>query len=68
MIGPFAETLGFFPVDKLSVLTGAEGKHDPISAIHPNAIESEKNKLIGAAIAEALGNKEAFTKSTDNAN
>lgn len=61
LIGPFAETLGFFPVDKLSVLTGAEGKHDPISAIHPNAIESEKNNLIAAAISEALG-KNAIVK------
>ena len=40
LIAPFAETLGYFPVDRLSVITGAEGSHEPISAIHPNAIES----------------------------
>ncbi|PLX25123.1 MAG: hypothetical protein C0599_01195 [Salinivirgaceae bacterium] len=55
LIGPFAETLGFFPVDNISVITGAEGKHDPISAIHPNAIASEKNDLIREVIANALG-------------
>jgi flotillin len=55
LIGPFAETLGFFPVDNISVITGAEGKHDPISAIHPNAIASEKNDLIREVIADALG-------------
>jgi hypothetical protein len=56
LINPFAETLGFFPVDKLSVITGAEGKHDPISAIHPNAIEDEKNKAIAGAISSIMGN------------
>lgn len=55
LIAPFAETLGFFPVDKLSVITGVEGKHEPISAIHPNAVDEEKNKLVAAAITEALG-------------
>jgi len=54
LIAPFAETLGFFPVSKLSVITGAEGEHRPISAIHPNAIEMEKNDLIGGVMAEAI--------------
>jgi len=54
LIAPFAETLKFFPVDRLSVITGVEGQHGPISAIHPNAIDMEKNRLIGGAIAEVL--------------
>jgi hypothetical protein len=54
LIEPFAETLGMYPVNNLSILTGAEGTHEPISAIHPNAVELEKNKLIGGAIASAL--------------
>ena len=54
IIGPFAETLGYFPVNRLSVITGVEGNHGPISAIHPNAIDREKNDLIGGAIASAL--------------
>ena len=54
LIQPFAETLNLFPVGKLSVITGAEGSHEPISAIHPSAIEREKNELIGAAMSEAL--------------
>lgn len=57
IVAPFAETLGFFPVDKLTVITGAEGKHEPISAIHPHAVDEEKNKLIAASIIEALGKK-----------
>ncbi len=54
LIAPFAETLNFFPVDRLTVITGVEGQHGPISAIHPNAIDMEKNRLIGGAIAEVL--------------
>jgi flotillin len=55
LVAPFAETLSLFPVKKLSVITGAQGKHEPISAIHPNAIDDEKNKLIAGAISSALG-------------
>lgn len=54
IIAPFAETLEFFPVGKLSVITGVEGHHEPISAIHPNAIEQEKNDLIGGSMAAVL--------------
>jgi flotillin len=57
LIEAFSETLAFFPVEQLSIITGAEGAHQPISAIHPNAIDDEKNKLIAGAIAAAL-NKE----------
>jgi flotillin len=52
---PFAETLELFPAGKLSIITGAEGRHEPISAIHPHAVELEKNKIIGGAITQALG-------------
>jgi hypothetical protein len=55
LIGPFAETLELFPVGWLSIITGAEGRHDPISAITPHAIEAEKNRLIEGALAEAAG-------------
>ena len=54
IIRPFAETLKFFPVQKLSVITGVEGKHEPISAIHPNAVEKGKNDLIAGALHEIL--------------
>jgi hypothetical protein len=54
LVDAFSETLSFFPVDKLSIMTGAEGTHQPISAIHPNAIDEEKNKLLAGAIAAAL--------------
>jgi len=54
LVTPFAETLSLFPAKKISVITGVEGKHDPISAIHPNAIDDEKNKLIADAISSAF--------------
>jgi len=49
-----AETLQFFPVERLSVVTGAERLRGPISAIHPNAVDLERNNLIGGVLAEAL--------------
>jgi flotillin len=61
LIGPFAETLRYFPVGNLSVITGAEGSHEPISAIHPSAIEQEKNDLIGGAIHQALNKPKGET-------
>ncbi len=54
LIGPFAETLGFFPTKHISVITGAEGDHQPISAIHPNAVAEERNKMLGGVLSEAL--------------
>ena len=55
LIAPFAQTLELFPVDRLSIITGAEGDHRPISAIHPNAIDMEKNKLLSGIMSEILG-------------
>jgi len=47
-----------FPVDNVSVITGADGKHDPISGIHPHAIDEMRNKLLnenmGAIYADKL--------------
>jgi hypothetical protein len=57
LIEPFAETLSMFPVEQVSVVTGVEGHHEPISAIHPNAIAEEKNKLIAGALASVLEKK-----------
>lgn len=54
LIRPFAETLNYFPARNISVITGIEGKHEPISAIHPNAIEEMKNNLINMATAGAV--------------
>lgn len=55
LIGPFAETMDLFPVGWLSIITGAEGRHEPISAVHPHAIELEKNRLLEGALGEAMG-------------
>jgi flotillin len=51
---PFAETLGYFPVDKLSIITGADKTGEPISAIHPNAVAKGRNELVAGALTEAL--------------
>ncbi len=36
------------------MVTGAEGSRGPISAIHPNAVDLERNNLIGGVLAEVL--------------
>ncbi len=59
LVEAFSETLSFFPVEQLAVMTGAEGSHQPISAIHPNAIAEEKNKLLAGAISSALSKERA---------
>ncbi len=55
LIGPFAETLALFPVDNLSVITGVEDSHESISAVHPNVIDAEKNRLIDGALSQTIG-------------
>jgi hypothetical protein len=57
LIRPFAETLNFFPANNISVITGIEGRHEPISAIHPSAIEEMKNNIINNATAGAVSHK-----------
>lgn len=54
IVEPFAATLSMFPVDKVSVITGADGRHDPISGIHPHAVEEFKNQMIAQNMAAAL--------------
>jgi len=47
---PFAATLNNFPVETLTVMTGAGGHHEPLSAIHPHAIDESRNKMIAGAL------------------
>lgn len=54
LIRPFAETLDYFPAKNISVITGLEGRHEPISAIHPSAVEEMKNNLISYTTAGAV--------------
>ncbi len=63
LIGPFAETLDLFPVGSLSIITGAEGRHEPISAVHPHAVDLEKNRFLEGALGEALGLVDSEKKS-----
>ena len=58
MIGAFAGTMDLFPVDHVTVVSGA-GSQGPISAIHPNALDAERNRQIAAAIAGAVQVAEA---------
>ncbi len=55
LIQPFAETLTLFNVDNVSVVTGMEGGHQPISAIHPHAVDMTKNELIKNLMGDSLG-------------
>lgn len=59
LIAPFAETLQYFPVKNVSIITGAGGKHEPISAIEANAIEKGKNDLIAGVLGRALAARAA---------
>lgn len=55
LITPFAETMTLFDVESISVITGIEGEHQPISAIHPHAVDSLKNDLLEGVISKNLG-------------
>jgi len=50
---PFAETLAHYPADHVSVITGASGNTEPISAIHPNAVARARNKIVSDALKKA---------------
>lgn len=52
MIGSFADTMDAFPVDHVTVVSGG-GSQGPISAIHPNALDVERNRQIEMALAGA---------------
>ncbi|WP_181872015.1 hypothetical protein [Marinilabilia salmonicolor] len=38
-------------------ITGVDGKHEPISAIHPNAIDEMKNNLVGGVMGDIFRKK-----------
>ncbi len=47
---PFAATLSYYPATHVSVVTGSGGNHEPISAIHPNAVMAARNDMVAAAL------------------
>ena len=53
LVEPFAQTLDLFPVDQITVISGDLQQDGPISAIHPNAIDAEKNRRVEEALAAA---------------
>lgn len=52
MIGSFAGTMDLFPVDHVTVVSGGASQ-GPISAIHPNSLDVERNRQIEMALAGA---------------
>lgn len=68
IIVPFAETLGYFPVDNVSILSGADGKREPISAIHPDAVDLKRNELIAGALSQVMGVKTQDNQKTKENN
>jgi hypothetical protein len=57
LVGSFAGTMDLFPVDQISVISGAKPE-GPISAIHPNAVDAGVNRYI----AEIIGGRRAGSK------
>jgi uncharacterized membrane protein YqiK len=57
LVGSFAGTMDLFPVDQISVISGAKPE-GPISAIHPNAVDAGVNRYI----AEIIGGRRAGNK------
>jgi flotillin len=57
LIEPFAQTLDLFPVNEITVISGAAKQNGPISAIHPNAIDAEMNRRLEDALAAAAVSK-----------
>jgi len=47
---PFTETLSHYPVEHVSIITGAAGNAEPISAIHPNAVAKARNDVVEDAL------------------
>jgi hypothetical protein len=66
IFAPFAETLSYFPADKVTVISGAGDKREPLTAIHPDAIALARNELVAGALAgvslEQKARKEAERK------
>ena len=52
MIAAFAGTMDLFPAKQVTVISG-EARQGPISAIHPGALDTERNKQVEAALAAA---------------
>ena len=63
MIGSFAGTMDLFPVDHVTVISGGTSQ-GPISAIHPSALDVERNRQIETAVAAATQGASATSASS----
>jgi DNA polymerase III gamma/tau subunit len=50
LISPFAQTLNLFPADNVTVLSGAQQRQTPLSAIHPHPLEETKASILRNAL------------------
>jgi hypothetical protein len=50
LVGHFAGAMELFPVDHVSVIAGTNPQEGPISAIHPNALDTELTRRIGEVL------------------
>jgi hypothetical protein len=62
---PFARTLSLLPVSHATVISGAQGFHEPLSAIHPHPIEEEKARLLRQALGGVAAAASGESGSTD---
>lgn len=64
---PFAQTMDLFKVDDLRVITGANEKHEPLSAVHPDPLQQSNRDYLGGLLSKALGNVDNSTEAiTEN--
>ncbi len=50
LVDHFAGAMELFPVDHVSVIAGSNPQTGPISAIHPNALDTELTRRIGEVL------------------
>ncbi len=63
LVTQFAKSMDLFPVDNISVISGSNPQHGPISAIHPNALDKELTKRISDVLGNGDGDRRS-AKST----
>lgn len=51
LLNPFAKTLSLFPAEHVTVLSGAQQRRPPLSAIHPHPVEETKANILREALA-----------------
>ena len=50
LVEAFAQTMGLFPVNEITVIAGERDREGPISAIHPSSVDSALNEQIARVL------------------